>query len=103
MAEQQPMTEAMYYILLALLRPIHGYGLMQRVRELSRGRLVLGPGTLYGVLTRMNAEGLIRLEGTEGRRKVYAITDSGRRALAEEYRRLNSMVRDGRILEEDVE
>jgi DNA-binding PadR family transcriptional regulator len=48
----QPMTEAMYYILLALLKPSHGYGIMQRIRELSGGRLVLGPGTLYGVLTR---------------------------------------------------
>ena len=46
MPERQPMSEAMYYILLALLHPVHGYGVMQRVRELSGGRLVLGPGTL---------------------------------------------------------
>lgn len=53
------MSEAMYYILLALLHPVHGYGVMQRVRELSGGRLVLGPGTLYGILTRMHTEGYI--------------------------------------------
>ena len=47
------MTEAMYYILLALLRPGHGYGMMQRIKELSGGRLEMGPGTLYGVLSRM--------------------------------------------------
>ena len=86
MPERQPMSEAMYYILLALLHPVHGYGVMQRVRELSGGRLVLGPGTLYGILTRMHTEGYIRLESAEGRRKVYAITEAGTQALLEEYR-----------------
>ena len=87
MAEQGPMTEAMYYILLALLRPGHGYGMMQRIRELSGGRLVMGPGTLYGVLSRMNREGLIVLTGEDGRRKNYAITEAGKNALLLEYRR----------------
>ena len=95
------MTEAMYYILLALLHPGHGYGMMQRIRELSRGRIEMGPGTLYGVLNRMKKEGLIVLTGEEERRKNYAITDAGRRALRLEYRRLQDMVRDGRILEEE--
>lgn len=99
MTEQEPMTEAMYYILLALLRPGHGYGMMQRIRELSGGRLVMGPGTLYGVLKRMNREGLIRLTGEEGRRKNYAITDAGREALRREYDRLKQLVADGKILE----
>ena len=63
MTEQGPMTEAMYYILLALLRPGHGYGMMQRIKELSGGRLEMGPGTLYGVLSRMNREGWIVLTG----------------------------------------
>ena len=102
MPERQPMSEAMYYILLALLHPVHGYGVMQRVRELSGGRLVLGPGTLYGILTRMHTEGYIRLESAEGRRKVYAITAAGTQALLEEYRRLKTMVQDGNILEEEL-
>lgn len=100
MAEQGPMTEAMYYILLALLRPGHGYGMMQRIRELSGGRLVMGPGTLYGVLSRMNKEGLIVLTGEDGRRKNYAITEAGKNALLLEYRRLKRLVEDGAILEE---
>lgn len=102
MPDQQPMTEAMFYILLALLHPGHGYGMMQRIRELSGGRLEMGPGTLYGVLTRMKKEGLIVLTGEQERRKNYAITDAGRRALRQEYRRLQLMVRDGRILEEEA-
>ena len=97
------MTEAMYYILLSLLRPGYGYGMMQRIRELSRGRLVMGPGTLYGVLTRMKKDGLIRLAGEEDRRKNYEITDAGREALRLEYERLKQLVRDGAALEEDVQ
>lgn len=97
------MTEAMYYILLALLRPGHGYGMMGRIQELSGGRLMMGPGTLYGVLSRMNREGLIVLTGEEGRRKNYAITDAGREALLAEYRRLKRLVEDGRLLEEGRE
>ena len=100
MAEQGPMTEAMYYILLSLLKPGHGYGMMQRIRELSGGRVNMGPGTLYGVLSRMSREGLIVFTGEEGRRKNYAITPAGRSALLAEYARLKRMVADGDILEE---
>ena len=59
MAAQAPMTEATYYILLALMKPGHGYGMMQRIKELSGGRIEMGPGTLYGVLTRMNKDCLL--------------------------------------------
>ena len=99
MSEQGPMTEAMYYILLALTKPGYGYGMMQRIRELSRGRIEMGPGTLYGVLTRMNKEGLITLTNADGRRKNYEITPVGREALLAEYHRLKELVRDGSILE----
>ena len=100
MTEQGPMTEAMYYILLALLRPGHGYGMMQRIKELSGGRLEMGPGTLYGVLARMNREELIVLTGEEGRRKNYAITQAGKAALLTEYERIKRLAADGRLLEE---
>lgn len=69
MPESQPMTESMFYILLALLKPGHGYGIMQRILELSKGRIHMGPGTLYGILTRMRKEGLISLDSEENRRK----------------------------------
>ncbi len=100
MPTQGPMTEAAYYILLALTKPGHGYGMMQRIKELSGGRMAMGPGTLYGVLTRMNKDGWIELTETDGRRKNYAITDKGRQALQIEYDRLKLLVNDGRILEE---
>lgn len=99
MAEQTPMTEAMYYILLALLKPGHGYGMMQRIRDLSGGRLEMGPGTLYGVLSRMCKEKWIIFTGEDGRRKNYAITPKGRAALLAEYHRLKQLVADGKLLE----
>ena len=88
------MTEAMYYILLALLEPNHGYQLMQAVGTVSRGRVKMGPGTLYGVLTRMVKDGLIVVVNNDGRRKTYAITDAGKEALKQEFARLEAMIRD---------
>lgn len=93
-----PMTEAMYYVLLSLLRPGHGYAVMQRVRERSGGRVVMGPGTLYGVLTRMRQDGWIIPDADDGRRKVYRLTQRGRRELLCEYRRLEHLVEDGAFL-----
>lgn len=95
-----PMTEAMYYVLLALMNPNHGYRLMNAITEVSKGRLNMGPGTLYGVLTRMQKDGLISLSEDDGRRKTYAITGDGEAALRQEYNRLRAAVRDGFILKE---
>ena len=103
MDTRSPMTEAMFYVLLALQKPAHGYGMMQRIRDISGGRLNMGPGTLYGVLTRMHKEGWIFLEAQEGRKKTYRITPAGEAALSGEYERLKRMVEDVRILEEDKE
>jgi DNA-binding PadR family transcriptional regulator len=95
-----PMTEAMYYVLLALMNPNHGYQLMHSITEVSNGRLNMGPGTLYGVLSRMQKEGLIVLEEDDGRRKTYKVTTEGKFALRTEYNRLRNMVRDGCVLKE---
>lgn len=95
-----PMTEAMYYVLLALIHPNHGYQLMQAITDVSNGRLKMGPGTLYGVLSRMQKDGLISLAEDDGRRKTYEITLDGEQALRVEHQRLKSMIKDGNILEE---
>lgn len=95
-----PMTEAMYYVLLALMNPNHGYQLMSAITEVSKGRINMGPGTLYGVLNRMEKDGLILLSKDDGRRKTYRITSDGEEALRSEYARLIALVKDGVILEE---
>lgn len=96
-----PMTEAMYYVLLALMNPNHGYQLMSSIEQVSNGRINMGPGTLYGVLNRLLKDQLIIILDDDGRRKTYAITEDGKTALKEEYKRLNSMIQDGINLRED--
>ena len=100
--EGGPMTEAMYYVLLALVNPNHGYQLMNSIKEVSKGRVEMGPGTLYGVLSRMQKEELIAIVDDDGRRKVYGITPQGKEVLLIEYRRLQSLVEDGEILKGEI-
>lgn len=95
-----PMTEAMYYILLALIQPNHGYQLMSAIDQVSGGRIQMGPGTLYGVLTRLKKEKLIKVLQDDGRRKTYVITDEGLILLRMEFFRLKKMIHDGQMLEE---
>lgn len=91
----ETLTEQMYYLLLALNEPGHGYAVMERARGLSHGRVRLGPGTLYTLLGRFEKEGLIALERMEDTRKVYRLTDGGREILKGEYERLRRQVADG--------
>lgn len=90
------LTEQMYYLLLALHEPGHGYAIMERVREMTDGWLQIGPGTLYTLLGRFETEGLIRLNYSEDKtRKIYSLTDLGRQMLEQEYERLRRLVADG--------
>lgn len=97
MQENIVLTEATYYILLALYSPRHGYGIMQEVEEMSGGRLRLAAGTLYGVLSSMVDKGWIIQLPTDpdSRKKNYQITDSGLRVLKDEVERLRELVTNG--------
>lgn len=92
----QTLTEPMYYILMALLEECCGVDIMDKVRVLSRGRVKVGPGTLYAMLPKFEKSGMIRLTGEEGRRKSYRITAFGKEMLQKEYERLKIMVEDGK-------
>jgi len=91
----QTLTEPMYYILLALLEESCGVDIMEKVKTLSHGRVVVGPGTLYAMLAKFEENGIICLTASEGRRKSYVITETGREMLRKEYERLKTMVEDG--------
>jgi len=91
-----PLSEATYYILLALVEPLHGYGIMQKVEGLSEGTVSIGPGTMYGAFTTLEKQGLITMVKEEDRRKSYALTEKGRQVLAEQIRRIDIMSRNGR-------
>ncbi|MBR4036650.1 MAG: helix-turn-helix transcriptional regulator, partial [Oscillospiraceae bacterium] len=83
-----PLTEAVYYILLSVTNPLHGYGIIQNVKELSGGRLVLAAGTLYGAINNLLAKGWITVAGEDERKKEYIITESGKATLEKELNRL---------------
>ena len=93
----QTLSEPMYYTLLALTEECCGVDIMERVRELSHGRVLVGPGTLYAMLAKFEEKDIIRLTASDGRRKSYIITDAGKEELRKEYVRLQTMVSDGRI------
>jgi DNA-binding PadR family transcriptional regulator len=90
-----PLTEPMHYVLLALFEPMHGYGVMQKVEEVSGGEVKLGPGTLYGVFSSLEEEGLIVKLREEERRKVYALTPKGKKVLAAQIRRTEKIAKTG--------
>ena len=92
------MTEQAYLVLLSLAEhPRHGYGIVQAVLDLSGGTTRLGPGTLYGLLDRMGAAGLVEQNGEEvvdGRlRRYYRLTDEGAAAVATETERIRVLSR----------
>ena len=86
-----PMSETMMYILLSLREERHGYGIMQHVRDLTSGRIVLGAGTIYQSLGKLESDGLIQASREEDRKKYYAITPLGTQILHEEAARINEI------------
>lgn len=91
----QTLTEPMYYILLALTEECCGVDIMEKVKQISKGRVKVGPGTLYAMLSRFEENDIIRRTAEEGRRKSYVITETGASMLRGEYERLRMMVKDG--------
>lgn len=96
------LTEPMYYILLALTTPQHGYGIMQEVERRTRGRVRIGAGTLYNLLSRFEEENFITQISEENRRKTYRITGKGLDVLKDEYKRLRQLVSDGKDIFEGI-
>lgn len=86
-----PLTESMYFVMLSLVEPLHGYGVMQKVEDISRGTVKIGPGTLYGMFTSFESEGLITMVKEQDRRKSYILTAKGKRVLARQIERLEIM------------
>ena len=90
-----PLTEATAYILLALAEPLHGYGVMKKVEEMSEGTVKLGPGTLYGAFSTLEKENLIVKVDEVKRRKSYSLTEKGKILLKEHIRRIEILVKNG--------
>ena len=89
-----PMTETGFYILLCLRRPNHGYGIAQKVKEMTEGRIELSAGTVYGSLSKMEKDGLIEYLREEQKRKIYCMTPLGREVLEKEIARIDQIHRN---------
>lgn len=85
------MTETAFYILLCLREPNHGYGIVQTVEKLTEGAIRLAPGTMYGSLSKMEKDGVIRFIREEDKRKIYKITDLGEEVLSIEIKRIERL------------
>ena len=94
----QTLTEPMYYILLSLMEECCGVDIMEKVKTISRGRVLVGPGTLYAMLAKFEENGVIEMTSSVGRRKSYIITELGKEMLQKEYDRLMIMVEDGKSI-----
>lgn len=96
--ERGPLTEAVFYILLSLYKPLHGYGIMQNVKDLSKQRVNLGAGTLYGAINTLLEKNWIKAINVEkdSRKKEYEITDLGKEIINGEIVRLDELVENGK-------
>lgn len=97
MNDNLALTEAVFYILLSLCTPQHGYGIMQQTEQMSNGRVHLAAGTLYGALSNLCSKGWIKMIPSEAdsRRKEYQITALGKEKLQTELNRLKELVANG--------
>ena len=96
-----PLTEAVFYILLAVRQPNHGYGIIGEVEELTAHRVVLGAGTLYGALQTLEKKGWITVVSADSgsrKKKEYVITDIGREVFVAECERLAELLKNSQLL-----
>lgn len=103
MDNSTPLTEALFYILLTVRTPNHGYGIIQNISEMTDGRVILGPGTLYGAINSMLTKGWISLysEDKESRKKKeYLITNMGKTAFQNEVKRLNELIKNSEKMDD---
>ena len=91
-----PMTESGFYILFCLQTPQHGYGISQQVKKLTGGAVTIGAGTMYGTLSKMEQDGLIRFYAEEEKRKLYQLTKLGREVLDMELKRIERLYKNSK-------
>ncbi len=92
----KPLTQPMYYILLSLREERHGYEIMQYVEWLTNGRVTIGPGTLYSLLSRFEEDKLIEMVSKKENKKTYLLTEQGKEALNSEIERLELLLNDAK-------
>lgn len=91
-----PLSESTYLVLLALYHePLHGYGIIKSIEEISEGQFIIAPGTLYGVVNNLQKQKLIEVikeESDSRKKKIYRITDQGKEITKLELKRLQKTI-----------
>jgi DNA-binding PadR family transcriptional regulator len=102
--ERGALTEAVFYILLSVHKPIHGYAIMQNIERITAGRVVLGAGTLYGAINALvQKQWIAAVSATQdSRKKEYVITRAGLTAFRGEIERLKELLRDAEQTQEEA-
>ena len=90
----QTLTEQMFYILLSLKEECYGMDIMDKVKLMTNGRVVVGSGTLYNLLEQFLEVDMIKETKVEGRRRSYILTEKGRETLEGERKRLLTQLSD---------
>lgn len=94
--DEHILTDSTYCILLTLVKPMHGYGIMQEIERFSKGEMIIGPASLYTIIKKLQSADLIKLvNDKEERRKTYTLTYSGKEILKKDIKRRITMVRHG--------
>ncbi len=95
--EAMPLTEGVFYILISVGEPNHGYGIMQNTEKLSGGRVKLAAGTLYGALNSLVEKQWIKAlpSAENSRKKEYVITEQGKAVVCAELLRLKELLNNG--------
>ena len=99
-----PLTEAVFYIMLALRHPNHGYGIIQEVEDMTGGRVKLGAGTLYGAIQTLEKKNWISVYSEEAgsrKKKEYLITDQGREVFRAERDRISELAENSKKMDEN--
>lgn len=91
-----PMSETGFYILFCLQDEMHGYNIIQKVSQITKGEIIIGAGTMYGSLSKMEKDGLIEFVKEEGKRKSYIISELGKTILNIELQRIERLYKNSR-------
>ena len=97
MADTEVLTDSAFYILMSLLEPRHGYLIMQYAQDISNGDFVIGPATLYTMIKKLLKEEWIELLHEVDRKKVYQITEEGRKKWLQDVARRQKAVEHARV------
>ena len=101
-AKFKTLTEQMFYVLLCLNEECYGMDILDRVPEMTEGRVTVGSGTLYNLLEQFLEAEMIEKTKVEGRKISYIITDKGKEMLDKEFKRLFAQVQDYRRIFNEV-